>query len=149
MQYINTYACNIYNTYYALLILEPSHSWEGCWMTIETTCFGVWLPQTDKHTLYIPGTQMTSIFEGLPHKTRPFHLGSRYIYTQLYTTMCHPPIYGVLHVIPVCVQLLPFFPKFTQVFTGVALVATVGAPHCHWKICIHCKIQQSNHHIVS
>ncbi len=35
--------------------------------------------------------------------------------------MCHPPIYGVLHVIPVCVQLKPFFPKLTQVLTGVAL----------------------------
>ena len=37
---------------------------------------------------YIPGTQMTSIFEGQPPKTRPFsfnqnkgpHLGSRYVF---------------------------------------------------------------------
>jgi len=41
----------------------------------------------DKNFNYIPGSQMTSIFEGQPPKTRPFsnqnkgpHLGSRYIY---------------------------------------------------------------------
>ena len=43
--------------------------------------------------IYIPGTQMTSIFEGQPLKTRPFsnqnkgHLGSRYIYIYVYILM--------------------------------------------------------------
>ena len=72
----------------------------------------------------IPRTQLTSIFEGQPSKTRPFsslfnqnkgHLGSRYVYMYVHIYIYIP--YQAFHLSPKIFQIHPpALPLFPQLF---------------------------------